>query len=79
MPTEAEQTAAGKEALRSGIESEYNGLRNQIEETFSTAKYNLEQQYFEDIKANRLAKEDAMAAAGLNRDGSSNYDRPTDA
>jgi hypothetical protein len=79
MPTTAEETAAGKEALRGGIESEFNGLRDEIERTFSTAKYNLEQQYFEDIKANRLAKENAMAAAGLNRDGSSNYDRPSDA
>jgi hypothetical protein len=80
MPiSEAEQTAAGKEELRSGIESEFNGLRDEIERNFSTAKYNLEQQYFEDIKANRLAKEAAMRAAGLNSDGSSPYGRPSDA
>ena len=79
MPTEAEKTAAGKEALRSGIESEFNGLRDAIETTYAHAQRNLENDYHADITANRLAKEDAMAAAGLNRDGSSNYDRPTDA
>lgn len=75
MATPAEE----REQLRGGIESEHNGLRQQIEEDYVLARGNLEAQYHRDLKANRLAKEDAMAAAGLNRDGSSPYGRPTDA
>lgn len=70
--------AQENEALRGGIESQYNGLRQAIEENYVLARGNLEQQYHADLTANRLAKEDAMGAAGLNRDGSNPYGRPTD-
>lgn len=76
--TEAESTAAGNEALRGGIESEYNGLRNHIEEEYTLAKGQLATQYAKDLKQNRLDKEAAMRAAGLNSDGSSPYGRPSD-
>lgn len=66
------------ESLRGDIESEFNGLRNAIEEAYVLARGNLELQYHADLKANSLAKGDALGAAGLNRDGSNPYGRPTD-
>lgn len=71
-------TAAEHEALRGGIESEYNGLRDQIEESYTAAKGVLANQYYEDLRQNRLAKQAAMRAAGLNSDGTSPYGRPSD-
>jgi hypothetical protein len=63
-------TATEYEELRSGIESNYNGLRDGIEKTYETAARNLENQYHADLHDNRVAKEEAMVAAGLNPDGS---------
>ncbi len=70
-------TAAEKEALRSQIESQYNGERDSIERTYVLDRNNLADQFHADIEANRLAKEAAMRAAGLNSDGSTPYGRPT--
>lgn len=70
-------TAAEKEALRGGIESEYNGLRDGIEKAYTAARRTLMNTYHSDITQNRLDKEAAMRAAGLNTDGSSPYGRPT--
>lgn len=67
------------ESVRGDIESEYNGLRDGIEKTYHAAIETLTEEFHADIQANRLAKEDALAAAGLNRDGSDPYGRPTDA
>lgn len=77
IATVAESTAAGKEALRGGIELQYNTARDTIEKTFISDRNVREKQYHADLKANRLAKEAAMRAAGLNSDGSSRYGRPT--
>jgi hypothetical protein len=63
-------TAKEYEDLRSGIESEFNGLRDTIEKDYETAKRNLENQFHSDIHDNRVAKEQALVAAGLNPDGS---------
>ncbi len=75
MPTPAETA----EALRGDIESEFNGLRDAIESQYEQDKKALEDTFHAAIQANRLSKEDALAAAGLNRDGSDPMGRPTDA
>jgi hypothetical protein len=75
IPTPAETA----EALRGDIESEYNGLRDGIEKTYHAAIEDLTNTFHADIQANRLDKEEALAAAGLNRDGSDPMGRPTDA
>lgn len=76
MAANPAMTASEYEALRSGIESEFNGLRDAIEKTYETAQRNLENQYHADIHDNRVAKEQAMVAAGLNPDGSDPQGRP---
>lgn len=70
-------TATEKEELRSGIESEFNVLRDEIEKAYTAARRTLMNQYHEDLRQNRLDKETAMRAAGLNTDGSTPYGRPS--
>jgi hypothetical protein len=69
-------TAAEYEELRSGIESEHNGNRDAREKQYVNEKGNLEKAYHEDLTAIRVAKEQAMVAAGLNPDGSDPQGRP---
>jgi hypothetical protein len=63
-------TADEKIALRSAIESTHNGARDAIEKQYAQDKQDLEDAYHDDLRANRLAKEAALVAAGLNHDGS---------
>lgn len=70
-------TAQEDEDLRSGIESQYNVLRDGIETAYTAARRTLMNQYHADLRQNRLDKEAAMRAAGLNTDGSTPYGRPT--
>ena len=62
--------------IRGPIESEFNGLRDAIEKQYVADKVALEEQYHADIHANRLAKEAALVAAGLNPDGGTPADYP---
>lgn len=68
-------TAAEKVDRRSAVESEYNGLRDEIEKQYILDKNALEAQYSADIKANRQAKETALRGVDLNPDGSDPQER----
>ena len=63
-------TAAEKEALRGGIESEYNKQRADREKEYTDAKVALQTDYQNDIRDIEQSKREALVAAGLNPDGS---------
>src|SRR4051812_47157362 len=58
------------EVIRAPVESEHNRLRDNIEKQYVIDRRELETQYQEDLKANRILKKNALVAAGLNPDGS---------
>jgi hypothetical protein len=63
-------TAEEAQALRSAVESEHNGNRDDIEKQYVADRNALEAQYHEDIEANARTKRAAYITAGLNPDGS---------
>ena len=62
--------------IRGPIESEHNALRDAREKQYVADKKALEDEYHADLAPLREAKEDALFAAGLNRDGSVPSDYP---
>jgi hypothetical protein len=58
------------ESRRADIESEYNGLRDAIEKQYSADIRDRTETYHQDLHDNRIAREQAMVAEGLNPDGS---------
>lgn len=69
-------TAEEKEALRGGIESEHNRIRDAREKQLVSDREALETTYREDLKTIRQNKEAALRGAGLNSDGSDPQGRP---
>lgn len=62
---------------RSEIEATFNRQRKQLEVDYTADKAQLETAYHADLRSNRVAKEAALVAAGLNSDGSDPQERPT--
>jgi hypothetical protein len=62
--------------IRGPIEETHNALRDAREKTYRDAKVALENTYHSDLATLKTNKENALFAAGLNRDGSTPVDYP---
>ena len=69
-PTRAPDNPNPQEAVRAPIESAHNKTRDDREKQYVSDRNNLEMAYHADLVSIQQAKQNALAAAGLNPDGS---------